>query len=340
MTMKLAMLAPIAWRTPPNHYGPWERVTSLLTEALVKQGIDVTLFATGDSETSAKLDTVCARGYEEDSSIDPKVWECLHIANCFEKAGNFHLIHNNFDFLPLSYSGLVSTPVLTTIHGFSSKRILPVYKKYNTTSHYVSISNADRSPELTYEATVYHGIDLQNFTFCDSPDDYLLFFGRFHWDKGPGTAIEIARKAGRRLLMAGVIQDENYFESQVKPHIDGTNVKFLGSVGPRDRDNLLRKASALLHPINFEEPFGLSIVEAMACGTPTIAYRKGSMPELITDGVDGFLVANVDQGVEAVEKIQAIDRNACRHTAETRFSVETMAANYIRVYEQVLGNEK
>lgn len=334
------MLAPIAWRTPPKHYGPWERVASLLTEALVKKGVDVTLFATSDSITSARLDAVCSRGYEEDQEIDPKVWECLHIANCFEKASRFDLIHNNFDFLPLSYSGLVTPPVVTTIHGFSSPRILPVYRRYDNISHYVSISNADRDPELTYEATVYHGIDLENFTFCSTPDDYLLFFGRFHWDKGAGAAIKIAHKAGRRLLMAGVIQDESYYESQVKPFVDGKNVEYLGSVGPKDRDTLLRNAAALLHPINFAEPFGLSVVEAMACGTPTIAFSKGSMPELITDSTDGFLVNSVDEAVEAVKKLDSIDRTACRHTAETRFTVEIMAENYLRVYEKVLAKYK
>jgi len=180
---------------------------SLLTEALVKRGIDVTLFATGDSLTSARLRAICKKGYEEDRSIEPKVWECLHISEVFEHAGEFDLIHNNFDFLPLTYSGLISTPVITTIHGFSSPKIYPVYQKYNDRAFYVSISKADRLDALHYVANVYHGIDISQFTFQPGPGEYLLFFGRIHIDKGAGEAIEIAKKSGMKLIMAGIIQD-------------------------------------------------------------------------------------------------------------------------------------
>src|SRR5512145_3539562 len=172
-SVRIAMVAPISWRTPPRHYGPWERVVSLLTEGLVKHGLEVTLFATADSITQAKLAAVCPRPYSEDATLDPKVWECLHISAVFERAAEFDLIHNHFDFLPLSYSGLVPTPVLTTIHGFSSERILPVYQKYNGRAYYVAISNADRHPSLDYVATVYHGIPLDEFTLQTQPDDYL-----------------------------------------------------------------------------------------------------------------------------------------------------------------------
>jgi len=271
--MRIAMLAPIAWRVPPRHYGPWERVVWLLTEGLVDRGVDVTLFATADSQTRARLIAVCPRPYEEDPSLDPKVWECLHISEVFERAGEFDLIHNHFDFLPLSYSGLVRTPVLTTIHGFSSERILPVYRKYNRRTYYVSISNADRHPDLDYVATVYHGIDLESFTLRTEPGDYLLFFGRMHPDKGAREAIEVARRSGMPLKMAGIIQDRAYFEQEVAPFIDGRQIQYLGSVGPADRDRLLGGAYALLHLINFDEPFGLSVVEAMACGTPVVADR-------------------------------------------------------------------
>src|SRR6195952_4479299 len=181
--MKVAVLASVAWRTPPRHYGPWEQIASNIAEGLIKQGIDVTLFATGDSITAGKLDAVCDKGYEEDKTQDAKVLECLHISNLMEKASEFDIIHNNFDFLPLSYSRLIKTPMITTIHGFSSQRIIPVYEKYNSASHYVSISNADRSPILKYLATVYNGLNLDAFNFNDSPDDYLLYFGRIHHDK-------------------------------------------------------------------------------------------------------------------------------------------------------------
>jgi glycosyltransferase involved in cell wall biosynthesis len=225
------MISPIAWRTPPRHYGPWESIVSLLTEGLVERGVDVTLFATQNSETKAKLSGVCLQGYEEDAEILPKVWECLHISEVFERGDEFDLIHNHFDYLPLTYMGMVSTPLLTTIHGFSSPKILPVYKKYNGRAFYVAISDADRSPELNYVATVHHGIDLQLFDLCQEPGDYLLFFGRIHHDKGAREAIDIARRFGMRLVMAGIIQDKSYWETEVQPHVDGHGVVYVGSAG-------------------------------------------------------------------------------------------------------------
>jgi glycosyltransferase involved in cell wall biosynthesis len=338
--MRIAMLAPIAWRTPPRHYGPWERVVSLLTEGLIARGVDVTLFATADSKTDGKLRAVCKRGYEEDRSVSPKVMECLHIAQVFEAAAEFDLIHNQFDFLPLSYSGLVATPVLTTIHGFSSPSILPVYKKYNGKTFYVAISAADRSPELDYIATIHHGIDLEQFTFQPQAGEYLLYFGRIHYDKGAREAIEISRSARRQLIMAGIIQDREYYEREVQPYLDGEQVVYVGSVGPEQRNRLLGNAYALLHPIHFSEPFGLSVVEAMACGTPVVAFRRGSMPELIRDGENGFLVSNVEEAVRAVSQVAEIDRRSCRQAVERRFTASRMVDDYLRVYEMILAKGK
>lgn len=334
------MLSPVAWRTPPRHYGPWEAVVSLLTEGLVRRGHDVTLFATADSETSARLEAVCAAGWEEDPSVDAKAMEALHISNCFEQAERFDIVHNHFDFLPLSYSRLVETPVLTTIHGFSSPRILPVFEKYDGHAHYVSISQADRAPSLTYAATIHHGIDLSRFAFRDRPEDYLLFFGRMHPDKGPKEAIEIARRAGKKLVMAGIVQDRAYFEREVQPHIDGDRVTYLGSVGPEARDRWLGGALCLLHPIAFDEPFGLSVVESMACGAPVVAFDRGSMPELIEDGVTGFLVGGVDDAVAAVGRIGEISRAACRARVERLFSVERMVLGYERAYRAILAGRR
>jgi len=317
--MKIGMLSPIAWRTPPRHYGPWENVVSLLTEALVKRGIDVTLFATGDSLTSARLRAICKKGYEEDRSIEPKVWECLHISEVFEHAGEFDLIHNNFDFLPLTYSDLISTPIITTIHGFSSPKIYPVYQKYNDSAFYVSISKADRLDSLDYVANVYHGIDISQFTFQPRPGEYLLFFGRIHIDKGAGEAIEIAKKSGMKLIMAGIIQDSQYYEKNIRPFIDGRSVIYVGSAGPEKRDSLL-----------------LSVVESMACGTPVIAFNRGSMPELISHGHNGFLVQTVDEAVAAVHDIPMIERSACRRVVEERFTADRMAKDYIDVYRRIL----
>ena len=334
--MHIAMLSPIAWRTPPRHYGPWENVTSLLTEGLVARGHDVTLFATADSQTGGRLHAVCPRGYEEDRSLIPKVWECLHISELFEHADAYDMIHNHFDFLPLTYIGLTTTPVVTTIHGFSSPGILPVYKKYNGKAFYVSISDADRSPDLDYIKTIHHGIDIEQFDFQPEPDDYLLFFGRIHHDKGAREALEIARACNKKLILAGIIQDQGYYDRYVAPHIDNDMVIYVGSVGPVQRNQLLGKAYALLHSINFNEPFGLSIIESMACGTPAIAFDRGSMPELIENGKNGFLVNNVDEAIETVARIKEIDRATCRRHVERHFTVDRMIDEYIQVYEMIL----
>ncbi|WP_374166710.1 glycosyltransferase family 4 protein [Arcticibacter sp. MXS-1] len=336
--MKIAVLSPVAWRTPPRHYGPWEQVAYNLTEELVKAGLEVTLFATGDSQTSAHLDAVIEMGYEEDRNQDAKVLECLHISNLMEKARNFDIIHNHFDFLPLTWSRLISTPIVTTIHGFSSPRIIPVYKKYNDTCHYVSISNSDRAPELDYIATVYNGLNVESFSFSDSHEDYLLYFGRIHHDKGTAEAIEIAESCGKKLIIAGIIQDEAYFNTRVKPHLN-EQITFIGAAGPAMRNSLMSKALALLHPINFEEPFGMSVAEAMLCGTPVVAFNKGSMPELIKDRKTGFLVHNIAEAVEAVKQLTYVSREACHTWAASMFSAEKMAKDYMEVYSQILGGK-
>jgi glycosyltransferase involved in cell wall biosynthesis len=338
--MRIAMLSPIAWRTPPRHYGPWESIVSHLTEGLVSRGYDVTLFATGDSETSGKLHAVCAQGYEENPSIMSKVWECLHISELFEHAEEFDIIHNNFDFLPLTYTGLITTPVVTTIHGFSSPGILPVYEKYNGKVFYVSISDADRSPDLDYIKTIHHGIDVNQFDFQPDPDDYLLFFGRIHDDKGAKEALEIAQGCSKKLILAGIIQDDAYYHQHIEPRLDNNDVVYVGSVGPVQRNQLLGKATALLHPINFNEPFGLSVVESMACGTPVIAFNKGSMPELIENGKNGFLVNTLHEAIEAVAHIRDIERACCRRRVEQYFTTNHMVEKYIQVYEMILEKMK
>ena len=335
--MRIAVLSPISWRTPPRHYGPWESVVSLLTEELVRLGLDLTLFATGDSQTSGKLVAVCPRPYSEDDSVDPKVAECLHISEVFERAADFDLIHNHYDFLPLTYSALVKTPVVTTIHGFSSPSIIPVYKKYNAQSHYVAISEADKSPELDYIATIHHGIDMARFPFLGAEGKYLLFFGRIHPHKGVREAIDVAQRVGIKLVIAGIIQDQDYFAAEVEPHIDGKTVEYLGSVGPDQRADVLGHALALLHLISFEEPFGLSMVESMACGTPVIAFARGSIPEIIRHGETGYIVEDIEHAVNAVANVRSIDRSACREDVEQRFSHTRMARDYVDAYEKILN---
>ena len=338
--MKIAVLSPIAWRTPPRKYGPWEQVASNIAEGLVEKGIDVTLFATGDSITNGKLEYICEHPYSEDAGLDPKVWECLHISHMMEQADKFDLIHNNYDFLPLSYSRLIKTPMVTTIHGFSSPKILSVYKKYNNTSFYVSISNSNRSPELNYTATVYNGINTEEFTFRSESNDYLLFFGRIHPEKGTYESIQIAKQSGRRLIISGLIQDQEYFDSKIMPFINNDDIVYVGNSGPKERDKLLGEAYALLHPISVEEPFGLSVVESMLCGTPVIAFNKGSMPELILDGKTGFLINTTNDAVEVVNNIKFINRKYCREHAASKFSRQKMIEGYLEVYKKIFKQKK
>jgi glycosyltransferase involved in cell wall biosynthesis len=253
-----------------------------------------------------------------------------------ENADQFDIIHNHFDFLPLTYSKLIKTPIITTIHGFSSEKIIPVYQKYNENTYFVSISNSDRNDKLKYLGTVYNGLNIDSFTFNPSPKEQLLFFGRIHPDKGTAEAISIAKKTNKKLIIAGIIQDQNYFDKEVKPHLNN-DIQFVGSAGPQKRNELMGESLALLHPINFEEPFGLSVAEAMLCGTPVIAFNKGSMPELIENNKTGFLVADIDKAVEAIENIKNINREKCSKIARNRFSADTMAKEYLKLYHQILN---
>jgi glycosyltransferase involved in cell wall biosynthesis len=335
--VRIAVLAPISWRVPPRHYGPWELFASLLTEGLVARGHDVTLFATGDSETSAVLSSVVPRGWSEDPSLDPKVAECLHISEVFERAADFDIIHNSFDFLPLTYAGLVSTPVITTIHGFSSPQIVPVYEKYDQKTFYVAISEADRHPSLEYLATIHHGIETARFTFNPTAGSYLAFFGRIHRDKGLVAAIDTANKLGMPLRIAGIIQDELYFKREIAPRLDGDRVQFIGPVRAEDRSSFLGAATALLHLIDFDEPFGFSVVEAMACGTPVIAFDRGSMPEIISEGTTGFVVADVTAAAEAVGRVGELDRHAVRSEAVRRFDSSRMVDEYVAAYARAMA---
>lgn len=335
--MKVAVLSPVAWRTPPRKYGPWEQVASNITEGLVASGHDVTLFATADSLTSAKLVSACPSGYAEDPAADAKVYECLHISNLMERAGEFDIIHNHFDFLPLTYSRLINTPMVTTIHGFSSPAILAVYKEYNAHNDYVAISNSNRHPDLTYAATVYNGIDTSLFTYREHAEDYLLFFGRIHPHKGTLEAITIAARSKKRIIIAGLIQDAEYFDSQIRPLIDDEQVIYAGNCDSPQRDGLLGGAIALLHPVSFDEPFGLSVAEAMCCGTPVIAFDRGAMPELIRHEQTGFLVKSIEEAVDAVQMIHLLSRKLCNEWAGQMFSRKKMVESYINVYKEILG---
>jgi len=336
---RIAILSPVAWRTPPRAYGAWETVAGNITEGLVARGWkNVTLFATKESITTAKLEGWVEKGYEEDKSQVPLVSTCLHISKVMERADEFDLIHNNFDFLPLTYLPFIKTPILTTIHGFSEPDILRIYHDHKD-SYYVSISDSDRDPGLPYLATVYNGIDLSNLTFRETPGDKLVHYGRIHKDKGTHLAIEIAKKSGMDLIIAGIIQDQNYFDSLLKPHLNNSSVQYIGPVNPVQRDALLKEAYVVLHPNTIPERFGLVMAESMAAGVPVIAADLGSCREVIADKQTGYLVNSVDEAAEAVAKIDRIDRKKCLQRVQENFTIDKMVEGYEKVYEEIFRRE-
>ncbi len=336
---RIAILAPVAWRTPPRAYGAWETVAGNITEGLVARGWkNVTLFATKESITSAKLVGFVERGYEEQESHIPLVSTCLHISKVMERADEFDLIHNNFDYLPLTYLPFIKTPMLTTIHGFSDPDILRVYRDHKDT-YYVSISDSDRDPGLPYLATVYNGIDLSNLTFREKPGDKLVHYGRIHMDKGTHLAIDVAKKSGMDLIIAGIIQDQQYFDNLIKPHINDTSIKFIGPVNPVQRDALLKEAYAVIHLNTIPERFGLVMAESMAAGVPLIVMDLGSCREVIADKITGFLVNSVDEAVAAVGKIDTLDRKKCLQRVEENFTIDCMVSGYEKVYEEIFRQE-
>src|SRR5271155_3819468 len=324
---RVAVLSPVAWRTPPRQYGAWETVASNVAEGLVARGWDGTLFATAVSITRAHLHAVVDKGYEEDPSIDPKVSEYLHIPEVFEHAAEFDLIHSHYDFMALAYTRLIKTPVLTTIHGFSSPRIMPVYEKYRD-GYFVSISDSDRAPGLNYLATVYNGIDLALYPQRETRGEDLIFIGRIHPDKGVHLAIETARRSGRRLLIAGIVQDKTYFQDEIQPHLDDQQICYVGAVDVKQKNDLFAGAFALLHLNTIPERFGLVLAEANAAGVPVIAMDLGSCREVIEQGVTGFLVPDVTEAVRALEEVPGIEDKACRKRVQERFSIATMVEAY------------
>jgi glycosyltransferase involved in cell wall biosynthesis len=306
---------------------------------MVQRGWDVTLFATADSLTRAHLHAVVARGYEEDRSVDPKVAEYLHISEVFEHAQEFDLIHSHYDFMALAYTRLVKTPVLTTVHGFSSPRIMPAYEKYRD-GYFVSISDSDRAPGLNYLATVYNGIDLALYPLRKVRGEDLIFVGRIHPDKGVHLAIEAARQSGRRLLIAGILQDASYFQDKIQPHLDDQQIRYLGPVGVEEKNALFAQAFALLHLNTIPERFGLVLAEANAAGVPVIAMDLGSCREVIEHGVTGFLVNDVAEAVKSLQAVPSLRDMACRRRVEERFSIATMVESYERVYARIFELER
>jgi glycosyltransferase involved in cell wall biosynthesis len=331
--LRLAVLAPIAWPSPPPGYGPWEQIAANIAEGMHARGLDVTLFATGNSRFSGKLASVIPVGVNEDPALNGEVFTALHIGELFKHAHRFDLIHNNFDWKPMTYAlGTNIPPMLTTIHGFSSPQILAAYYACAERSFYCSISDADRDPGLSYLATTYNGIDPRAFTYRATPGEYLVFLGRFHPEKGTHLAIEIAKRAGVRLKIAAIPQDEAYFREMVAPHIDGDRVQFLGAVEREARDELLGNALALVHMTTRPERFGLTLIEAMACGTPVLGAKMGSVPEIVVDGITGYVCDDVDEAVAKVPHLATLDRRACRERVEREFTIERMVDRYVDAY--------
>ena len=350
--MRIAVLSPCHWRTPPRSHGPWEWVASVITEELVRRGHEVTLYATADSVTTARLRSVVPHPLLEPAGkgLEHKVYGYLHAALPFEDARTeqFDVIHNHYDGYPLVFSRLVDTPVVTTVHGFSSPQIADIYRRYDNV-HYVSISDADRRhcPEMNWVATIHHGVDFAQLPYGDQPADYVCFLGRIHPDKGVHVAIAAAQQAGVTLKIAGHI-DENdrrvvaYWRDEIEPTIDGEQTVWLGEAGPDERSDLLRSARACLCPIQWDEPFGLVFIESLASGTPVVAFARGSAPEVIEDGVSGVLVPpdDIDAFVAGIATAAGLDRPAVRRYAERRFTIETMVDKYEAVYERAVSDRR
>lgn len=356
------MLAPISWPLPPDGYGPWELVAYNLTEALVELGHDVTLFAAGGTTSSADVvattpHALCTwpeaerarpQGFDRTTGLlegppDARVLEEVHIAACMERAarGEFDVVHSHLHVHALVFSRLLKCPLVSTLHGSAWVRAThPALLAYRD-KPFVSLSDAERRfrPELNWVATVHNGIRIEGFPFQRDKDDFLLFAGRMSPEKGPDAAVEIARRSGRKLVMAGLIEGRyrDFWDEKVAPHIDGTQVEYLGLLSQEDLAPWYRKAAAVLFPICWNEPFGLVAVEAQASGTPLIATRFGALPEIIVEGETGFVVDSIDEAVAAVRRIESISPEACRANAERRFTAEVMAKGYEAVYQKVAG---
>ncbi|MEO6990256.1 MAG: glycosyltransferase family 4 protein [Candidatus Baltobacteraceae bacterium] len=312
-------------------------VASGIAQGMRSRGLDVTLFASGNSRAPGRLASVVPVSLSEDSNRNSEVASALHAAAPFARASDFDLIHNNFDWKPLTYAlATREPPLVTTVHGFSSPPVLGAYYAAAERSFYCSISDADRDPGLDYLATTYNGIDPTQFTFVDRPGEYLVALGRFHEEKGIHHAIELAQRTGVRLYIAAIQQDDVYYRTRIAPFVDGDRIRFLGPVAGAERDALLGGALALVHLTTRPERFGLVLIEAMACGTPVLGARTGSIPEIVVDGVTGFLCDGVDEASARVGSLAGLDRRACRARVEAEFSVERMVDRYCESYRAAL----
>ena len=339
--MRIAQVAPLYESVPPRLYGGTERVVSWLTEKLVSLGHDVTLFASGDSVTNARLVPACKKALRlESDCVDPLAHHTLMVERVFTLAEEFDLIHFHTDYLHFPLSRRVHVPCVTTLHGrLDLPDLVPLYKEFSEVA-LISISDAQRRPLpwVNWLATVHHGLPAHSLSLAEGGGDYLAFLGRISSEKGVDRAIEIAIRSGTKLKVAAKIDrcDRDYFERQIKPLLDHPLIEFVGEIAASEKQDFLGNAAALLFPIEWPEPFGIVLIEAMACGTPVIAHPFGSVPEIIPDGVCGFLVRDVDEAVGAVRRLGEIDRRECRSHFELNFTDERMARDYVKIYHQLI----
>lgn len=343
--MRIAQVAPLYESVPPQKYGGTERVVSVLTEELVRQGHQVTLFASGDSQTHARLCAPCPRALRTDPAcVDPLAYHALMYERVFQEAGNFDLIHFHTDYQHFPLSRRCATPVLHTHHGrLDIPELIPLLQEFREIPS-ISISNAQRAPApwINWQATIYHGLARNTHPFTAEPGDYLAFLGRVSPEKGLDEAVAIAERVGMPLKVAAKIdaRDAHYYDTVARQVLAHPLVEFIGEVGGADKDRLLGNARAVLFPIRWPEPFGLVMIEALACGTPVIAYRRGSVPEIVEHGVTGFVVDDVAGAVAAVAQLDTISRAACRHAFETRFSTARMTEDYLGVYQRLVARAR
>ncbi len=339
--MRIAQVSPLYESVPPRYYGGTERVVSYLTEELVRQGHDVTLFASGDSVTRAKLIPPCRRSLRLDKRCwDHLVHHVIMLEKVFSMADRFDIIHFHLDYLHFPFCRRYPVPSITTLHGrLDIPDLVPLFKEFPEIP-VVSISHAQRIPLrwLNWQGTVYHGLPGDLFTFREKPGKYLAFIGRISPEKRVDRAIRIARRAGMELKIAAKVDpaDRHYYEEVIKPMLKGPYIDFIGEIGEHEKDEFLGNAYALIFLIDWPEPFGLVMIEAMACGTPIVAYRRGSVPEIIDDGVTGFVVESMDEALKAVENISSISRRRCREVFEKRFTAERMAQDYLSIYRRII----
>jgi glycosyltransferase involved in cell wall biosynthesis len=339
--MKIAQVAPLYESVPPKYYGGTERVVSYLTEELVRQGHDVTLFASGDSRTSARLVPGSRHALRLDPHcVDPLPHHFLMLERLFRQSQEFDLIHYHIDYLHYLMSRRHAVPHMTTLHGrLDIPDLVPLYNEFREIP-LASISDAQRGPvaRANWQGTVHHGLPLELYTLHERPGDYLAFLGRISPEKRVDRAIEVARRAGMKLKIAAKVDkaDREYFEHTIQPLLSDSLVEFVGEIGEKDKNDFLGNAYALLFPIDWPEPFGLVMIESMACGTPVIAARRGSVPEVMENGTTGFIYDTIDEAVGAVHLISKLSRRECREHFEKRFSVSRMASDYVTIYQRLM----